>query len=137
MHKSKLPLLLWFKAIRILIQDEMTYSIPMFARLLGVNYRTAKLIIEKLQLALHKQYARLSNNKHGKPAEESLEDKIEQYSSEENSRKPKKNTSILARFLFKTSRNVRYAEQDMFRKWMQACFSVFLYPHYLRYFQVV
>ena len=53
--KSKLPLLLWFKAIRILIQDEMNYSIQEFASLLGVNYRTAKLILEKLQLALHKQ----------------------------------------------------------------------------------
>jgi transposase-like protein len=31
MHKSKLSLLLWFKAIRILIQDETTYSIPTLA----------------------------------------------------------------------------------------------------------
>lgn len=137
MHKSKLSLLLWFKAIRMLIQDEVTYSIPEFASLLGVNYRTAKLILEKLQLALHKQYARMGNKKQDKPSEDSLDDKIEQHKSEAKSTKPKKNTSILAIFLFKTSRNVRYSEQDMFRKWMHACFSVFLYPHFLRYFQVV
>ena len=40
-------------------------------------------------------------------------------------------------FLFKTARNFRYAEQDMFRKWMDAFFSVYLYPQFLRYFQVV
>ena len=77
MHKSKLPLLLWFKAIRMLIQDEMTYSIPSFASVLGVNYRTAKLILEKLQLALHKQYARMGNKKHRKPTEMSIEEEIE------------------------------------------------------------
>ena len=61
MHKSKLPLMLWFKAIRALIQDGQTYSIAAFASLLGVNYRTAKLMLEKIQLALYKQYSRMGS----------------------------------------------------------------------------
>lgn len=137
MHKSKLPLLLWFKAIRKLIQDELTYSIPAFANLLSVNYRTAKLILEKIQLALHKQYARMGKPKTEKLTAESIADNFEQPKSEEKSIRVKKNTSILASFLFRTSRNVKYAEEDMFKKWMHACISVFLYPHFLRYFQVV
>jgi transposase-like protein len=136
MHKSKLPLLLWFKAIRILIQDELTYSIPAFANLLSVNYRTAKLVLEKIQLALHKQYARMGKLKTDELNDESLASNIEQLKSEEKIIRVKKNTSSLARFLFRTFRNVKYAEEDMFKKWMYACFSVFLYPHFLGYFQV-
>jgi transposase-like protein len=136
MHKSKLPLLLWFKAIRMLIQDEMTYSIPTFASLLGVNYRTAKLILEKLRLALHKQYARMGNKKSGEPTGDPSQDKIELINEVKKS-KQRKNTSILEAYLFKTPRNVRYAEQDMFRKWMHAFFSVYLYPHFLRYFKFI
>lgn len=48
----------------------------------------------------------------------------------------KKSTSIMAKFLFKTKRNVRYSDQVIFTKWMDACFSVYLYPHFLGYFQV-
>ncbi|KRE83922.1 hypothetical protein ASG89_12480 [Paenibacillus sp. Soil766] len=136
MHKSKLPLLIWFKAIRILIQDEMIYSIPAFARLLNVNYRTAKLILEKIQIALHKQYARMGYYKAEKLTDESITSN-EQPKSEAKNIRVKKNTSILTRFLFRTSRNVKFAEVDMFKKWMHAFLSVFLYPHFLRYFQVV
>lgn len=118
MHKSKLPLLIWFKAIRILIQDEMVYSIPAFASLLSVNYRTAKLILEKIQLALYKQYARMGKQKTENLTEESLIGNTEQRKSEEKSIRANKNTSILARFLFRTSRKIKYAEQDMFKKWM-------------------
>ncbi|MDR6554576.1 IS1595 family transposase [Paenibacillus qinlingensis] len=136
MHKSKLPLLIWFKAIRILIQDEMTYSIPVFASLLRVNYRTAKLILEKLKLALHKQYARMGKQKLVKPIEDSIEVESEQHRLVTDRAKPNKGTSVFDKFLFKNSRNVRLANADMFAKWMHACFSVYLYPYFLRYFQV-
>lgn len=137
MHKSKLPLLLWFKAIQILIQDELIYSIPAFASLLGVNYRTAKLMLEKIQLALHKQYARMGKYKIEKINEDPEAGSMEQQKCKGKSVRIKRNTSVVARFLFMNSRNVKYAEQDMFRKWMHACLSVFLYPHFLRYFQVI
>ena len=52
---------LTFKAIRALIQERQTYSIAAFASLLGVNYRTAKLMLEKLKLALYKQYSRMGS----------------------------------------------------------------------------
>ncbi|MDR6551046.1 IS1595 family transposase [Paenibacillus qinlingensis] len=139
MHKSKLSLLLWFKAIRLLIQDDSTYSIPTFAGLLGVNYRTAKLMIEKIQLALYKQYACRSNKKLVNPLEITIEEDGAQSCSENETPKsaqPKGNTSVLAAYLFKTRRNIRYEEQDMFRKWMNGFFSVRLYPHFLRYFQL-
>jgi ribosomal protein L15E len=101
-----------------------------------VNYRTAKLLLEKLQLALHKQYARMGNNKSVKPNEETLKEESEQQSNEEQCAKKMKNTGVLAKYLFKNSRKVKYAEQDMFRKWMSAFSSVYLYPYFLRYFQV-
>lgn len=145
MHKSKLSLLIWFKAIRLIIEDEMTYTIPLFAITLGVNYRTAKLLLEKLQWALNKRYARYDANKDSRAAKEAPEgEEVAEAINEENADNlqdpPKystiKNTKLLHVYLFRTARNIKYAEMDLFRKWKDAFFSVYLYPHFLRYFQV-
>ncbi|SEB89388.1 transposase [Paenibacillus sp. GP183] len=56
MHKSKVPLLIWFKAIDLLIHAEREFTTLTLAEELGVNYRTARLMLFKIQLALHKKY---------------------------------------------------------------------------------
>ncbi|WNR43609.1 IS1595 family transposase [Paenibacillus roseipurpureus] len=139
MHKSKLPLLIWFKAIRALIQDEITYTITSFADLLGVNYRTGKLLLEKLQLALQKQYGR----KGFELGKESIDESV--HSDSQPSRNPvlskfrqvsRTRLRIFEQFLFKSSKNVKYHESTIFRKWMDAFLSVWLYPHFLKRFQI-
>ena len=121
MHKSKLPLLIWFKAIRTLILNENTYTISSFASLLGVNYRTAKLLLDKLQLALKKQYGRKG------AADKTL--------SKSPQNKPK-SICVFNQFLFKSPKNVKYSEATIFKKWMDAFLSVWLYPLFLRRFQI-
>jgi hypothetical protein len=56
MHKSKVPLLIWFKAIDLLVQAEREFTTLTLVKELGVNYRTARLMLFKIQLALHKKY---------------------------------------------------------------------------------
>jgi hypothetical protein len=58
MHKSKVPLLIWFKAIDLLVHAEREFTTLTLAKELDVNYRTARLMLFKIQLALHKKYDR-------------------------------------------------------------------------------
>lgn len=52
MHNSKLPLWVWFKAIDLLTSEQMNYSALSLADVLGINYRTARLLLNKIQIAL-------------------------------------------------------------------------------------
>ncbi|MBP1990353.1 transposase [Paenibacillus eucommiae] len=58
MHKSKLSLLVWFKAIDLLVEGEKTYTSSALAEELEINYRSARLLLGKLEVALHKQFNR-------------------------------------------------------------------------------
>jgi hypothetical protein len=131
MHKSKLSLMLWFKAIRALIQDGQTYSITTFASLLGVNYRTAKLMLDKIQLALYKQYSRMGSDRKRNPEESTQSENKDLTSSS------RKIVTNFCTYLFANSKNVKYDEDVLFRKWMNAFLSVYLFPVYLRYYQVL
>lgn len=134
MHKSKLSLMIWFKAICSLIKDDQAYSVSEFASLLGVNYRTAKLLLEKIQQALYKQYSRMGSgvNKRRKQEAESR-DNVRKHTNI-NSRKI--NTNFCT-YMFSNSKNIRYVEDVLFRKWMDAFLSVYLFPVYLRYYQLL
>jgi hypothetical protein len=59
MHNSKLPLQVWFMAFQLLIQGKQEVSALSLAKELGVNYRTARLMLSKIKLALHQQNARI------------------------------------------------------------------------------
>ncbi|WP_310185122.1 IS1595 family transposase [Bacillus sp. 3255] len=119
MHKSKLPLMLWFKAIQALIREGQAYSIAQFAELLGVNYRTAKLMLEKIQLALSKVHRNKSQEKEA-----------------DNSKSPILITNF-GSFMFKNSKNIKYDEMILFKKWMNAFVSVRLFPLFLRCYQML
>ncbi|NOU99375.1 transposase [Paenibacillus planticolens] len=51
MHKSKLPLLLWFKAIKLLIEKGIDCTASLLSRFLQINYRSAQLLLKKIQFA--------------------------------------------------------------------------------------
>lgn len=59
MHNSKLPLQVWFRAFQFLIHGNQEVSALSLAQELGVNYRTARLMLSKIKLALHLQNARI------------------------------------------------------------------------------
>ncbi|NQX65052.1 transposase [Paenibacillus alba] len=51
MHKSKLSLLLWFRAIQLLVQSDHRYSATSLSQILGINYRSAQLLLKKIYFA--------------------------------------------------------------------------------------
>ncbi len=116
MHKSKLSLLVWFRAIQILIQDGHRHTITSFAKLMGVNYHTAKLLIAKIALALQKEQIRLDTSK--------------QQHATDQVKKPKIRKQKACYFFINT-----YAvlpKRYIFAKWMKAFLSVRLYPVFLK-----
>ncbi|MNI21171.1 Transposase zinc-ribbon domain protein [compost metagenome] len=58
MHNSKIPLWIWFRAIELLTREDMKVSSISLAAMLGVNYRTARLMQSKIQFAFQKMYLR-------------------------------------------------------------------------------
>ncbi|MCY9656974.1 hypothetical protein P5G65_33220 [Paenibacillus chondroitinus] len=51
MHKSKLPLLLWFQAIQFLIKEGVECTASALSHVLEINYRSAQLLLKKIQFA--------------------------------------------------------------------------------------
>lgn len=51
MHKSKLPLLLWFQAIQLLIKEGVECTASVLSHVLEINYRSAQLLLRKIQFA--------------------------------------------------------------------------------------
>ena|GEM_PF-4814563 len=116
MHKSKLSLLVWFRAIQILIQDGHRHTVSSIAEWLGINYRTAKLLISKIALALAKEQLRF--------------DTIGQPHKDAHAKKsPVRKQTIT--FLSKNT-YASYPKHYLFAKWMKAFLSVRLYPVFLK-----
>ncbi|MEW9699164.1 transposase [Paenibacillus sp. SI8] len=59
MHKSKLPLLVWFRALQVIIQDESSCTPSSLSAILGINYRSARLLLQKINFAYLKQENRI------------------------------------------------------------------------------
>jgi hypothetical protein len=59
MHKSKLPLLTWFRAIHTLFEHEVGVTAYVLAEHLHINYRSAKLLIQKICFAFKIEEGRL------------------------------------------------------------------------------
>ncbi|MGQ7888520.1 transposase [Paenibacillus sp. WC2504] len=51
MHKSKLPLLLWFQAIQFLFKEGVECTASILSHALEINYRSAQLLLKKIQFA--------------------------------------------------------------------------------------
>ncbi|SEC56817.1 transposase [Paenibacillus sp. GP183] len=52
MHRSKLSLLMWFRVIHLLVSDDKERTASSLTDQLGINYRTARLMLNKLKWAL-------------------------------------------------------------------------------------
>ncbi|OAS15207.1 transposase [Paenibacillus oryzisoli] len=59
MHKSKLSLLIWFKAIQLISKSTIEITAYGLSETLAINYRSAKLLIEKICLAIKVEESRL------------------------------------------------------------------------------
>jgi hypothetical protein len=59
MHKSKLSLLTWFKAIQHMFNSGVEVSAYGLAEILDINYRSAKLLIDKICYAIKVEESRL------------------------------------------------------------------------------
>lgn len=59
MHKSKLCLLTWFKAIQLICISGVEVTAYGLSEILNVNYRSAKLLIDKICLAIKVEESRL------------------------------------------------------------------------------
>jgi transposase-like protein len=55
MHRSKLSLLMWFRVIHLLASSDKVWTASSLAEQLDINYRTARLILNKLKWALEKK----------------------------------------------------------------------------------
>jgi transposase-like protein len=55
MHRSKLSLLMWFRVIHLLVSNDKEWTASSLADQLGINYRTARLMLNKLKSALDKK----------------------------------------------------------------------------------
>jgi hypothetical protein len=51
MHKSKLSLLHWFRAIQLLLQEGKEYTASSLSHILEINYRSAQLMLQKIHYA--------------------------------------------------------------------------------------
>jgi hypothetical protein len=59
MHKSKLSLLTWFKAIQLICINGVEVTAYGLSEILDINYRSAKLLIDKICLAIKVEESRL------------------------------------------------------------------------------
>jgi hypothetical protein len=153
MHKSKVPLLIWFKAIDLLVHAEREFTTLALAKELGVNYRTARLMLFKIQLALHKKYDRkipkqeLRNSKgdivaHVAPIEVTntpMETSAMQESGISLKTLRKRHLFNLPfgtfNWAFIPQRMRKRSAEFLLKEWMGALSSIFLYPYFLSYWK--
>jgi hypothetical protein len=49
MHRTRLPLTLWFRAVHLIVSHPKTVSVVRFGTILGISYKTAWLLMQKLR----------------------------------------------------------------------------------------
>jgi hypothetical protein len=158
MHKSKVPLLIWFKAIDLLVHAEREFTTLALAKELGVNYRTARLMLFKIQLALHKKYDRkIPKQQVILPDGEVVTDVISKLVPAEVTNSQKETTAMqecgvslktlrkrhlfnlpfgTANWAFIPHRMRKRSAEFLLKEWMGAFTSIFLYPYFLSYWKL-
>ncbi|NEW06244.1 transposase [Paenibacillus sp. SYP-B3998] len=161
MHNSKLSLLTWFRAIQLLIENERTYTPTRLATALAVNYRSARLLLQKIDFASFRSehrrfhFARkkditsqevsavsmpFSTEVNSEPMQVQdivckLSNKCLPLSSLETYLKNKKRLHVYSYLNNLNSSGVECTPY-LFEKWMRAFVSVTLYPTFLRCFHL-
>lgn len=166
MHKSKLPLLLWFQAIQFLIKEGVECTASALSLVLEINYRSAQLLLKKIQFA--SEYTQNRTNLLNKPEISAPESpKPDKFLPTEDSHQcgqtPKKSlTWDLNAYLesklnrlntkltiynnrlnnsplngcIKDQFNGKHDCVSFFVKWVKMAISTYFYPTFLKCFQI-
>jgi transposase-like protein len=140
MHNSKLSLITWFQVINLLVGSDKEWTASSLAQHIGVNYRTARLMINKMIWAL---------NKKKKVEQEPPLPETQVPQSQENNeiiqklqqksialQKEKQRIKKLSRIQYSlTPRTRSNSPCNLVKSWLSAFLSVSLYPNLLRYWQ--
>ena len=145
MHKSKLSLLHWFRAIQLLLQDGKEYTASSLSHILEINYRSAHLLLQKIHYANLVKENRL--NLFQKVRESASQTDLNQNSLKEwnlhsylESKINRLNSKLMVRSILPKDHE-RYLHNKnrsgfTFNKWIKTFVSVYLYPTFLKCFQL-
>jgi hypothetical protein len=160
MHKSKLSLLHWFRAIQLLLQEGKEYTASSFSHILEINYRSAQLLLQKIHYAnlvkenRHNIFQKLrestsitplfndqdsneekpqTNLCKNSPIEWNLRSYLESKINRLNSKLMIR--SILPKEHQRYLRNLNRSGYT-FNKWIKSFVSVYFYPTFLKCFQL-
>ena len=127
MHKSRLTLLTWFKAIQILFEQGAEVTAYGLAELLQINYRSAKLLIQKISLAFNVQEARLVALQTMKSSRSESVRTIPAA--------PKRTINLGEPFDLKAYVESKSSHSDI-KSVLKSLVSIYLYPRFLKCFQL-
>lgn len=129
MHKSKLSLLTWFKAIQLMFISGVEVTAYGLSEILDINYRSAKLLIDKICLAIKVEESRLlalRKMKMKANRSESTKTKFPMSKNNENWSDP---------FDLKTYIEVKFSKLTQ-HSLMKTFVSIHLYVRFLKCFQL-
>jgi transposase-like protein len=140
MHNSKLSLITWFRVINLLVGSDKEWTVSSLAEHIGLNYRTARLMLNKMIWALNKkkrveQEPPMSESQvlQSQEASEIIQ-KLQQKSIA--LQKEKNRAKKLSRTQYSLSPRTRSnSPYNLVTRWLRAFLSVSLYPNLLRYWQ--
>ncbi|CAH1197532.1 hypothetical protein PAECIP111891_01262 [Paenibacillus allorhizoplanae] len=129
LHKSKLSLLTWFKAIQLMFKSGVEITAYGLSEILNINYRSAKLLIDKICLAIKVEESRLLTLRKMKMKSvrsESTKSKFPMTKNSDNWCDP---------FDLKTCIKVKLSKLTQ-RSLMKTFVSIHLYSRFLKCFQL-
>jgi transposase-like protein len=140
MHNSKLSLITWFQVINLLVGSDKEWTASSLAEHMGVNYRTARLMLNKMIWALNKK----KRVEQGPPLTETQAHQTQETNEiiqklQQKSialQKEKNRIKKLSRLHYiLTPRTRSDSPGNLVKRWLRAFLSVSLYPNLLRYWQ--
>ncbi|KRF12058.1 transposase [Paenibacillus sp. Soil787] len=160
MHKSKLSLLHWFRAIQLLLQEGKEYTASSLSHILEINYRSARLMLQKIHYAnLIKEnrlnyFQKVRESASEAPIfndqesnEETPQTHLNQNSSNEwslrlylESKLNRLNTKLMIQNILPNEYRRYLGNKNRsgftFNYWIKTFMSVYLYPTFLKCYQL-
>jgi transposase-like protein len=138
MHNSKLSLITWFRAINLLVDSDKEWTASSLAQHIGVNYRTARLMLNKMIWALNKK----KRVEQGPPLSETqvlqtqepnaIIQKLQQKSIALQKEKNRIKKLSRMQYLLNPRARSNNSPCNLVKRWLGAFLSVSLYPNLLR-----
>ncbi|WP_261301234.1 transposase [Paenibacillus andongensis] len=160
MHKSKLSLLQWFRAIQLLLQEGKEYTESSLSHILEINYRSAKLLLQKIQYAnlvkenrinllqkLRESASETSIYNDKEFNEEMTQTNLSQNSPNEwnlrsylESKINRLNSKLMILSIlpkeYQRYLHIKNRSRVTFNNWIRTFLSVYLYPTFLKCYQL-